>query len=294
MSKDKDPLIDILEKDESESLFWIATCLYLLCTTYSLFEFILILRNGPWKQQILSIQSRVVFLCGSSSLARLLLHVYYTDIINEAGCFWASFTASFVDSYLHFLVYSMVLLYFTQTFLLTKDQESTYKRYALPAFFVFVFCLIVFLVVGRGIPCSSSPSIVLGIRSTLEFSSIIAGLNMLYLIAGIVVFMLVRSLRNTILVRECDHIRKRFGWALLLYLPCFATNFFILVFHLTMKDFMLEPWLNFVQLILVDIIPTVALVFTFRAHKKDELRETLVTEYKIGNESWSEKYSRIN
>jgi len=283
--KDKgDPLMDLIYYEDSVVLFWLSSCLYLICSSYGFLELcIILIRSGEAIcKQILSIPCLVIGLCGVASLARFFLLFFYEGILLNWSCFWASFVVSFINTFLHLLIYSCVLLYFLQIFLSTRDQEDKYKRIVLPTFAVVVVVVFLSLLVGRAVPCFGKTDKILGVRSTREFSVSVGILYLLYFIAGVSVFFLVRSLRNTIIVREHEYLRSRFGWALLLYLPCFLGKLAMIVLHLSVQELVLPSWVIFVQLVVVDILPTLALVASFRVQKKDELEDTLASEYKWG------------
>lgn len=81
---------------------------------------------------------------------------------------------------------------------------------------------------------------------------------------GVVVFFLVRGLSTTILAAKHDLVRARFTQVLFIYLPTFLGKFALLLLHTVHPSFYLNEWQLFFWIILVDILPTIAVVFSFR------------------------------
>ena len=81
---------------------------------------------------------------------------------------------------------------------------------------------------------------------------------------GVVVFFLVRGLSTTIHAAKHDLVRARFTQVLFIYLPTFLGKFALLLLHTVHPSFYLNEWQLFFWIILVDILPTIAVVFSFR------------------------------
>ena len=78
------------------------------------------------------------------------------------------------------------------------------------------------------------------------------------------VFFLVRGLSTTILAAKHDLVRARFTQVLFIYLPTFLGKFALVLVHMVHPAFGLDDWELFIWIILVDIFPTIAVVFSFR------------------------------
>ena len=95
-------------------------------------------------------------------------------------------------------------------------------------------------------------------------------------LAGIIVFILVRGLSTTILAAKHDLVRARFTQVLFIYLPTFLGKFALVLLHSIKPSFGLNSWQLFIWIILVDILPTIAVVFSFRCVRSPVFSSVLV------------------
>jgi hypothetical protein len=274
---------------------WVDNICYFGVSAYCIWEW---LRFVFRERKIFTVQTNIILLsavwCFALGATGLL-----NQEINTAlpTCYPRELLNFTVSAFSPLLIYSLILLFFVECYVLIRTRTDRYKVAIYCAHFAIITAVYLGFAVYRYVGCYSEN--VHAQQKTNSSSDYFTNLDIPMLVcrlcffaAGLVVFFLLRRLRTVILTAHHDEVRSRFSRVLFMYLPAFLGRFvfgFVAFIAPSWKPSDLEIFLS---ILIIDVLPTCAVVFSFRSRDAPESTEPIMTYYhKEENEASWENFS---